>query len=88
MGMIGSQKSVHDRYRDLTTKRRGSLSRDVWMSYTALEKALKAKHPEAVILFATSNQTSARIQLAADTEPKNYTGDFGHIAQTLNLGTA
>ena len=88
MGMIGSQKSMHDRYRDMTSKRRDSLGRGKWMSYTALERALKAKHPEAVILFATSNQTSARIKLTADTEPKNYTGDFGHIAKTLNLGTA
>jgi len=88
MGCIGSQKTVHDRYKDMTSKRRDSLSRGKWMSRDALDKALKAKYPEAVILFATSNQTSARIQLSADAEPRNYTGDFGHIAKTLKLGTA
>ena len=88
MGCIGSHKTVHDRYRDMTAKRRGSLSRSEWMSRDALEETLKAKYPEAVILFAASNQTSARIRLTTDTEPKNYTGDFGHIAKILKLGIA
>jgi len=56
-----------------------------WMSYTMLEKALMAKFPGAAILFATSNQTTARIQLTADAEPKNFTGDFANIAKTLKL---
>jgi len=87
MGMIGTHKTNHDRYRGMTSKRMDSIGKGKWLSYTALEEALTAKYPEAKILFATSNQTSARIQLTADTEPKNYTGDFGHIAKTLKLDT-
>jgi len=59
-----------------------------WISEQTLDKALKARYPEAKIIFATSNQTSARIQLTADAAPKNYTGDFGHIAKKLGLEVA